>query len=111
MNYDGKNFRVISTSSNSQLSDSFVFEYCQEGKVLKCDYGGNSIVAGHLLGTVEENGEIEMYYHQINKNGEISCGKCTSRPEMMENGKLRLYEKWQWLTGDMTEGESVLEEV
>ncbi len=51
-----------------------------------------------------------MRYHQINDRGEIMTGFCKSTPEIMENGKIRLHEKWQWTSGDFSEGNSVLEE-
>jgi len=38
-------------------------------------------------------------------------GKCTSTPELMENGKLRLHEVWQWTSGDLSECTSILEEI
>jgi len=38
-------------------------------------------------------------------------GKCKSRPEILENGKIRLHERWQWTCGDMSKGTSVLEEI
>jgi hypothetical protein len=29
----------------------------------------------------------------------------------MENGKIRLYEEWQWTSGDQSKGSSILEEI
>ena len=36
---------------------------------------------------------------------------CHSIPQILDNGKIELYEKWQWLNGDKSEGESVVVEV
>jgi hypothetical protein len=38
-------------------------------------------------------------------------GICTSTPEVLENKKIILHEKWQWTSGDMSKGESVIEEI
>jgi len=38
-------------------------------------------------------------------------GKCDSKPELLENGLLRMYESWQWLNGDKSAGNSILEEI
>lgn len=38
-------------------------------------------------------------------------GKCVSKPEVLENGKIRLYEKWQLTCKDFSAGESVVEEI
>lgn len=52
-----------------------------------------------------------MRYHQINLNDELMTGICNSKPEILPNGKIRLYENWQWTSGDHSEGQSVIEEI
>ena len=38
-------------------------------------------------------------------------GKCISKPEVLASGKIRLYETWEWTSGDKSSGESILEEI
>jgi len=38
-------------------------------------------------------------------------GVCQSQPEIMANGKIRLYENWTWTSGNQTNGTSILEEI
>jgi hypothetical protein len=38
-------------------------------------------------------------------------GICTSTPEEIENGKIRLHESWQWTSGNQSKGNSMLEEI
>ncbi len=52
-----------------------------------------------------------MRYHQVNTKGELMTGICFSSPEIMDNGKIRLYEKWEWTAGDKSSGVSILQEV
>ena len=52
-----------------------------------------------------------MRYHQINLREELSTGICFSKPEIMDNGKIRLYESWEWTSGDKSNGNSILEEI
>lgn len=111
MNYNDKCFRPVSTSENSEISDQTVFHYKQEGNILTCAYSGGNIEKGHLIGLVDENGNIDMRYHQVNHKGEIMTGICKSKPERMENGKLRLLESWQWTSGNGSKGFSVIEEI
>ncbi|MBN3581663.1 n-acetylglutamate synthase [Algoriphagus aestuarii] len=111
MNYNGKVFRPISNTENGETSEETLFHYQQEGKILSCEYKGGKIVMGHLIGIVSESGEIDMRYHQVNSSGELMTGVCKSIPEIMENGKIRLYETWQWTSGDGSKGESILEEL
>ncbi len=111
MNYNNKKFKAISNSENGEISKEMIFHYKQEGNILTCEYSGGEIVKGHLIGLVNEIGIINMRYHQVNKLNEIMTGICESMPEIMPNGKIRLLEKWQWTSGDLSTGNSVLEEV
>ena len=111
INYHNRRFRPVQNSANGETSVETVFHYQQDGNMLTSTYSGGQIMKGHLIGIVQENGEIEMRYHQINAKGELMTGVCHSIPEIMPNGKIRLHETWQWTSGDCSKGESVLEEV
>jgi hypothetical protein len=111
MNYNNKKFRPVSNTENGEISSETIFEYKQEGKILTSTYSGGKIIQGHLIGLVDENGNIDMRYHQVNEKGELMTGVCNSTPEIMESGKIRLHEKWQWTTGDNSKGNSILEEI
>jgi len=110
LNYNGKTFRPIETSENSETSNDTVFKYKQNGNVLTSNYSGVNIKQGHLIGIVYEDGTIEMRYHQVNSDGNLMTGICYSTPEILPNGKIRLHEKWKWTSGDKSEGESIIEE-
>ncbi len=111
MDYHNKKFRPIRSSGNSALDTDTIFKYQQSGKVLTCAYSGGGIEIGHLIGIVDEQGKIDMRYHQISKDGEIMTGICLSTPEILINGKIRLNERWQWTSGDLSKGSSILEEI
>lgn len=110
VNYDNKKFRPIQNTQNGETSEETIFEYKQNGNILTSEYSGGKIQKGHLLGLVDDNGAIEMRYHQVNANGELMTGICFSKPEILENGKIRLHETWQWTSGDNSKGNSILEE-
>lgn len=109
-NYHNKKFKPVQNSKNGEITDDTIFEYQQIGNMLSCLYSGSKIKKGHLIGLVDENGHIEIRYHQINNNGQLMTGICHSTPEILANGKIRLHEKWQWTSGDKSKGESILEE-
>lgn len=111
MNYNTKRFRPIQNSENGETSEETIFEYKQFGNILTSDYKGGQIVKGHLIGLVDDNGHIEMRYHQVNVKGELMTGVCHSKPEFQDNGKIRLHETWQWTSGDKSSGISILEEI
>ena len=111
MNYHNKKFRLISNSENGEVSDDMVFHYQQNGNILTCTYQGENIIKGHLIGLVDTKGNIEMRYHQINKNNELKTGVCQSTPTILKNGKIRLFENWQWTSGNNSKESSILEEI
>lgn len=38
----------------------------------------------------------------------MRSGTCNSTPKQLDNGKIQLFEKWKWMDGDQSEGESVI---
>ncbi|WP_428225310.1 n-acetylglutamate synthase [Flavobacterium sp.] len=110
INYHGKIFRPISNTENGETSTETVFKYQQVGNILSSEYSGGKIKYGHLVGLVDNDGNIEMSYHQINDKGELMTGICQSKPEILENGKIRLHENWEWTSGDKSKGQSIIEE-
>ena len=110
MNYHQKVFRPVANTENGETSAQTSFLYQQTGNILTAEYSGGKILKGHLIGLVDENGNIEMRYHQVNEKGELMTGICHSRPEILANGKIRLHETWQWTSGDGSKGQSIIEE-
>jgi len=111
MNYHDKKFRPISNTENGETSNETLFHYKQDGNILTSEYAGGKIKYGHLIGLVDNTGKIEMRYHQVNEKGELMTGICSSTPEMLANGKIRLHESWEWTSGDRSKGESIIEEI
>ena len=110
INYNGKIFRPISNTENGETSSETIFYYKQVDTILTSEYSGGQIKKGHLIGLVDNEGNIEMRYHQVNDKGELMTGICQSKPEILENGKIRLHESWEWTSGDKSRGQSIIEE-
>ena len=111
INYNNKYFRPVSNSENGETSAETIFHYKQDGNILTSEYSGGKIKKGLLIGLVDDNGKIEMRYSQINENNEFMTGICVSIPEILPNGKIRLLESWQWTSGDLSMGNSIIEEI
>lgn len=108
--YEGKFFVPKVNTPNGEVDGQTLFEYHQKGNILWADYAGGEIIKGHLIGTVDSNGELDFYYQHINEHRQIRVGKCHSIPRILENGKIELYEEWQWLNGDQSKGFSIISE-
>ncbi|EAY27648.1 hypothetical protein [Microscilla marina] len=111
MNYHNKQFRSVNNTDNGEVSSETLFHYQQNGDVITASYKGGQIKQGNLIGKVNAQGQIEMRYQHLNQQMEFMTGRCVSTPEVLPNGKTRLHEKWQWTSGDCSEGESIIEEV
>lgn len=111
INYNNKKFRPVQNSENGETTEETIFEYKQEGPILTSQYKGGKILEGHLIGLVDKEGNIDMRYHQVNEKGELMTGICHSKPEIKENGKIRLHETWKWTSGDKSNGQSIIEEL
>lgn len=111
INYNDKYFRPLVNSANGETSGDTIFHYRQEDNIVTAEYAGGKIIKGQLIGITDETGRLNFRYQQVNDKGEIMTGTCMSVPELMPNGKLKLYEHWQWTSGDFSRGESIVEEV
>ena len=111
IDYNGKKFTPVENSENGETTSETIFNYEQIGTLLTATYSGGNIISGNLIGLVDEHGNIDMRYHQVNSSGKLMTGICHSKPELLPNGKIRLHENWEWTSGDKTTGKSILEEV
>ncbi len=111
INYNNRTFTSKSNSATGEVSELTTFYYKQEGQALKATYAGGQIRTGQMLGIVNERGELDFVYHHINTDGELRSGRCTSIPEILKDGRMRLHESWQWMDGDLQEGNSIVEEI
>ena len=111
INYDNRKFSSVQNSDSGEVSGETVFHYHQKDNLVWAEYAGGAIVFGNLIAKILPDSSLEMRYQHLNISGELMTGKCFSKPEILPDGRLRLYEKWQWTSGDFSEGESIIEEV
>lgn len=111
INYDNRIFKSVQNSETGEVSGETTFYYHQKENLVWAEYSGGEIVFGNLIAKVLEDDSLEMRYQHLNKKSELMTGKCFSKPEILENDKIRLHEKWQWTSGDFSKGESVVEEI
>lgn len=111
INYNNKVFRSLGNSVNGEVDDQTIFHYKQKGSVVEAYYAGGNVLQGSLIAIVDALGHLDMRYHHVNTKGELMTGICHSVPERLPDGRIRLYETWQWTSGDGSAGKSIIEEV
>ncbi len=111
LNYNNRKFRPVLNSETGEVSGDTLFRYRQKGNIVTGEYSGGAIITGSLIAKVDEAGNLDMRYQHINADGIIMTGKCSSIPEVLFDGRIRLHETWQWTSGDFSSGNSIVEEV
>ena len=111
IDYNNKRFRSIKSTKNGEVTGATIFHYWQEGNVVWATYKGGNITFGNLIAKVDRKGNLDMHYQHVNSEGTIQTGKCESIPERLEDGRIRLQETWEWTSGDLSKGESIVEEI
>ncbi len=111
INYNNRRFVSVENTPNGEVSGDTIFDYHQDGQIVWATYHGGSIVKGHLIATVDDKGMLNMRYHHINQQNEMMTSRCQSTPEILPDGRIRLHEVWQWTSGDLSSGTSIIEEI
>ena len=102
MNLSSKKFQLIENhdglASNQTLMtfDSSEYPY-------KATYHGPNIEFGHAI-AYSVNGALNMFYHSLSKQGDLSAGKAVVTLTKAASGDTEMQLDWQWLTGDLSSG-------
>lgn len=110
IDYDGRRFRPLRNDSG-EVGEGTVFHYRQVGDVVWGTYTGGAIQFGLLLARMLPDGSLDMRYQHLSADGSLKTGECRSKPELLDDGRVRLHESWRWTSGADGEGRSILEEI
>jgi hypothetical protein len=90
-------------------SDRPVASWRQDGTTVTARFSGGPVLAGFLLGTVGTDGVVDAAYGQVLSDGTVQAGRCTTTPEVLPDGRLRMREEWHRTDG--SSGVSHIEEI
>ncbi|HMV47176.1 MAG TPA: n-acetylglutamate synthase [Blastocatellia bacterium] len=110
-NYHNRFFAGVTNSETGEVGADTIFHYRQDGDIVWATYAGGSIRFGTLVATMNADGYLDMRYQHVNQDGALCTGQCFSTPEVLPDGRYRLHERWQWTSGDLSAGSSVVEEL
>jgi len=106
MKLTGLAFKAVANSKNGSLNSDTIMRFTSDDDVITANYGGGTIVSGHVLAKRLTESEIEMLYHGATTAGQVQAGKAHARFRPNADGRMSMYLEWQWLTGDRSSGES-----
>jgi hypothetical protein len=106
IDYDGKAFQPAVSEGTTSVKAA----YHQHGALVWGEFGGGNVQYGTLAGLCQPDGVLELAYCMI-ENNVVVAGHCTSTPERLPDGRIRLREQWRRFTPSALAGVSYLEEV
>jgi hypothetical protein len=107
---DGRLFRDVTPERAGDVGDGTIFEYHEaDDATVWARYSGGKVRLGFLVGTRSADGLAFRYVH-VTTDGETASGRCVSRVEPLDDGRLRLREQWSWESRPGS-GTSVVEEI
>lgn len=105
---NNKKFMNAKNTSNGEVSAETIFHYKQNANLIEATYSGGAVKQGHIIGVMTGDHTFRMYYQHINLDDELRVGECQTTIAISPLGKIELIEKWRWLNGDCSEGQSIL---
>lgn len=107
---DRRVFADVSVEHAGDVGDGTLFAYRQaDDGTIWADYAGGMIRKGHLVGT-RDGDQLDFRYSHVTTDGATANGRCRSRIEVLDDGRLRLHERWAWESRPGA-GTSTLEEL
>lgn len=105
---DGRRFAGAGNTAGGEVDGATIFHYREAGGVVEADYAGGAIRRGFLVGTRAAD-RLDFRYAHLSEPGQTAAGHCRSRIVVLPDGRLRMYETWEWESRDGS-GTSVVEE-
>ena len=85
-----------------------VATWSQDGDLVWAEVTGPELPVGRLVGSVRPDGVLDVAYCFVTPAGPVA-GECESTPEVLDDGRIRLTERWRRVDG--SSGVSYAEEI
>jgi hypothetical protein len=110
LDYDGRSFRSSARETAGADGCGPTGHYRQRGDLVWAQFAGGAVLSGSLVGTCAPDGRLDLAYCQVLTSGAVVAGRCTSTPEVLADGRIRLREEWRRFDGAGSRGISYIEE-
>lgn len=105
---DGRTLVGVANADAGEVSGDTRFHFEQDDERIYAHYSGGDILDGHLVGTFDGR-RWDVRYAQINATHETATGHSVGAVEVLDDGRLRVEDEWEW-ESQSGRGASVLEE-
>lgn len=103
-----RRFLLEENAVGADCQPGMTFHYRQDGGRVWALYGGGDVAFGALVAGMQADGRLDARYQHATVAGDIRTGRCDTRPERLDDGRIRLHEEWRWLSGADGTGQSRL---
>ena len=102
----GRTFRALSNSAHGQSGSATEMQFTGDDAYVTAIYAGGGVRLGQVLARRTSDDALDMHYHAGSTKGDIRAGHGLATFAADQQGKLRMFIEWQWLSGDHGAGHS-----
>jgi len=106
IDYDGRTFQACNSGA-----DPTIATYRQHRDLLWGVFSGGHARRGSLTGLCAPDGTLRFAYTIVTHDDEVISGHCVSTPEVLDDGRIRLNERYVRYGLHQAQGHSTLEEI
>ncbi len=106
--YHERSFRAEGPDPGPFAGEKLLFKFSQDDRLVRGDYNGSDILDGVMLGTLNENGVVELGYQHLTRGRTLVIGMTKLTPEILEDGRYRVVSEWEHIGGAHGSGVTVL---
>ena len=105
LSFNNKKFVLVQNSKTGKVNSETLFFYKQERDLVTADYQGGTVRYGKIIALLE-NDKLDMLYQCVTDEGQLKAGKALATLSFTESQKIRLKLNWEWITGEISRGNS-----
>lgn len=94
---NGVRMATAESDSDGVVSAETIMLFEQAGNLVSARYRGGNILDGYLIGQLAGQ-SLHFRYVQADGNGNLDAGVSDGTLDRLADGRLRLFERFQWIT-------------
>jgi hypothetical protein len=110
MNLSNRQFELVE-NSNGHASAKTIMRFSEQAEPFLGTYTGPNTVFGQVIVRTSPTGLTEMLYQSLTSDGELVAGRAQVSLHEEDDKPATMQLNWQWLTGSLTSGVSIWQEM
>lgn len=110
MNLSNRHFELVE-NTGGHASARTIMRFGEQVQPFLGTYTGPNTVHGQVIVYTKPSGMTEMLYQSLTTDGELVAGRAEVSLIEHADQPLRMKLRWQWLTGSLSSGTSLWQEI